>query len=247
MTSAGKSGTKAARQGRAPTELRGVTVELGVNPHAEGSALVRWGATQVLATITIENQLPRHLRGVNSHTGWLTAEYALLPRSTAQRVQREKLMPSGRTQEIQRLVGRALRSCVNLALFKGKTITVDADVLVADGGTRCAAIVAGYAAMHHAAGGLVYRGEVDEWPLLHEVGAVSVGLVNGEVRVDLEYTEDAAAEVDLNVVATGDGEIIEVQGGSEARPVAAEQYVTLIATGVTAAQRLLEIVRPQLK
>lgn len=247
MSPAAPNGPKAARTDRGPTELREVAVELAVNPHAEGSALVRWGATQVLATISIESQLPRHLRGVNSHTGWLTAEYALLPRSTSQRVQREKLYPSGRTQEIQRLVGRSLRSCVNLALFKGKTITVDTDVLVADGGTRCAAILAGYAAMHHAASALVYRGDVDEWPLLHDVAAVSVGTVKGEVRVDLDYQEDAAADVDLNVVATGEGEIVEVQGGSESRPVPAEQYVTLIATGVTAVQRLLHIVRPQLK
>ena len=235
------------RSRRGTTELRPVSVELGYNPNAEGSALVRWGNTQVLATVSIESQLPRHLRGTNSPTGWLTAEYALLPRSTAQRVQRERLYPGGRTQEIQRLVGRALRSCVNLALFRGKTITVDTDVLVADGGTRCAAILAGYLAMHNAADGLVFRGEVDEWPLLHEVAAVSVGLVAGEVRVDLDYQEDAVAEVDLNVVATGEGAIVEVQGGSEERPVAAEQYVTLIATGVTAAQRLFEIVRPQLR
>lgn len=236
-----------ARVGRDARELRAVGVELGYNPNAEGSALVRWGNTQVLATISIENQLPRHLRGTNAAGGWLTAEYALLPRSTNQRVQRERLYPGGRTQEIQRLIGRSLRSCVNLALFRGKTLTVDADVLVADGGTRCAAILAGYLALHDAANGLVFRGEVDEWPLLHELAAVSVGVVGDETRVDLDYAEDAAASVDLNVVATGDGAIVEVQGGSEASPVAAEQYVTLIATGVTAAQKLLEIVRPQLR
>lgn len=236
-----------ARVGRDARELRAVGVELGYNPNAEGSALVRWGNTQVLATISIENQLPRHLRGTNAAGGWLTAEYALLPRSTNQRVQRERLYPGGRTQEIQRLIGRSLRSCVNLALFRGKTLTVDTDVLVADGGTRCAAILAGYLALHDAANGLVFRGEVDEWPLLHELAAVSVGVVGDETRVDLDYAEDAAASVDLNVVATGDGAIVEVQGGSEASPVAAEQYVTLIATGVTAAQKLLEIVRPQLR
>lgn len=243
MSAAGRT---PERQGRGARELRPVSVELGYNVNAEGSALVRWGNTQVLATVSIESQLPRHLRGTNSPTGWLTAEYALLPRSTNQRVQRERLYPGGRTQEIQRLVGRSLRSAVNLALFRGKTITVDTDVLVADGGTRCAAILAGYLALHDAANGLVFRGEVDEWPLLHEVAAVSVGVLGGEVRVDLDYQEDAAAEVDLNVVATGEGAILEVQGGSEALPVPAEQYVTLIATGVTAAQKLLEIVRPQL-
>lgn len=235
------------RQGRGLTELRDVKVQLGYNPNAEGSALVRWGNTQVLATVSIENQLPRHLRGVNSPTGWLTAEYALLPRSTRQRVQRERLYAGGRTQEIQRLVGRSLRSCVNLTLFRGKTITVDTDVLVADGGTRCAAILAGYLALHDAADGLVFRGQVDEWPLLHEVAAVSVGLVDGFTRVDLDHAEDAAAQLDLNVVASGAGELLEVQGGSEAGPVAAESYVTLIATGLAAGQKLLEIVRPQLR
>lgn len=242
------SGAKVpVRQGRGPLELRSVSVALGYNVNAEGSALVRWGNTQVLATVSIENVLPRHLRGANSGSGWLTAEYALLPRSTSQRVQRERLYAGGRTQEIQRLVGRSLRSAVNLALFRGKTITVDADVLVADGGTRCAAILAGYLALHDAANGLVFRGEVDEWPLLHEVAAVSVGMVGGEARVDLDYQEDAAADVDLNVVATTDGAILEVQGGSEARPVGAEQYVTLIATGVTAVQKLVATVRPQLR
>jgi len=235
-----------AREGRGASELRPVEVRTGYNPHAEGSALVTWGGTQVLATVTIESKLPPHLRGVAGATGWLTAEYALLPRSTNVRVQRERLYASGRTQEIQRLVGRALRSCVDLSMFRGKTITVDTDVLIADGGTRCAAILAGYLALHDAANGLVFRGELDEWPLLHELAAVSVGLVGGEARVDLDYAEDVAAEVDLNVVATGAGEVVEVQGGSEARPLDAERYVTLLATGIAAAQKLLEIVRPQL-
>ena len=149
-------------------------------------------------------------------------------------------------EEIQRLVGRSLRGCVNLELFKGKTLTVDTDVLVADGGTRCAAILAGYAALHNAADGLVFRGEVDEWPLLHEVAAVSVGVVDGETRVDLDYAEDVSAHVDLNVVATAGGEILEVQGGSEAQPLPAERYVTLVAMGVTATQKLIDLVRPQL-
>lgn len=235
------------RTERAANELRPVTVEIGYNPHAEGSALIRWGGTVVLATVTIENKLPPHLRGSGGKGGWLTAEYALLPRSTNQRVQRERLYSGGRTQEIQRLVGRALRSCVNLELFRGRTIIVDTDVLIADGGTRCAAIVAGYAALHQAADKLVFAGDVDEWPLTHELAAVSVGVVGDETRVDLDYAEDVVAEVDLNVIATGAGEVVEVQGGSEGRPVAAERYVNLLATGLTATERLLEIVRPQLR
>ncbi len=235
------------RQGRALTELRPVTVEMGYNPHAEGSALLTWGATVVLATVTIENRLPPHLRGGGNKSGWLTAEYALLPRSTGVRVQRERLYSGGRTQEIQRLMGRALRSSVDLGLFRGRTITVDADVLIADGGTRCAAIMAGYAALHQAADRLVFKGELAEWPLRHEVTAVSVGVVNGEARVDLDYDEDSNAELDLNVVATGDGEVIEVQGGGEGQPIDAERYVTLLATGLSAGQRLLESLRPQLR
>ena len=129
------------REGRAADELRPVKVELGFNPHAEGSSLVTWGKTVVLATVTIESKLPPHMRGGGNKSGWLTAEYALLPRSTTERVPRERLYASGRTQEIQRLMGRALRSTVDLELFRGKTITVDADVLVADGGTRCAAML----------------------------------------------------------------------------------------------------------
>lgn len=235
------------RVGRGAAELRPVTVELGYNPHAEGSALVTWGRTVVLATVTIEAKLPPHMRGAPHKGGWLTAEYALLPRSTKERVARERLYASGRTQEIQRLMGRALRSTVDLALFRGKTITLDADVLVADGGTRCAAILASYAALHQAADRLVFAGELAEWPLRHEIAAVSVGVVDGETRIDLDHREDAAAELDLNVVATADGKVLEVQGGSEEGPVTAERYVALVAAGVAAVERLLTSVRGQLR
>jgi len=235
------------RAGRAANELRPVTVKLGTNPHAEGSALVTWGETVVLATVTIESKLPPHMRGAPHKGGWLTAEYALLPRSTKERVARERLYASGRTQEIQRLMGRALRSTVDLGLFRGKTITVDADVLVADGGTRCAAILAGYAALHQAADRLVFAGDLAEWPLRHELGAVSVGVVDGETRIDLDHREDAAAELDLNVVATADGKVLEVQGGSEEAAVSAERYVALVGAGVAAVERLLAGVRGQLK
>ena len=231
------------RQGRAPHELRPVAVTTGYNRFAEGSALVEWGDTRVLATVTIENKLPPHLRNKKVREGWLTAEYALLPRSTPERVQRERLYAGGRSLEIQRLIGRSLRAATDLSLFVGKTLTVDVDVLQADGGTRCAGIVAGYAALHHAADRLVQAGTLSEWPLTHEVVAVSVGLVGGEALVDLQFSEDAAAEVDLNVVATGSGELIEVQGGAEGKPVAAELYVQLVAQGLDAAQLLLERVR----
>lgn len=230
------------RQSRHPQQLRSLSVNPGYSRHAEGSALVAWGNTKVLAAVSIESKLPRHLRGKAQQGGWLTAEYALLPRSTQERTQRERLYASGRTQEIQRLIGRALRSAVDLSLFKGKTLTVDIDVIDADGGTRCAGIVAGYAALHHAADKLIKSGELAEWPLRFEVGAVSVGMVGGVQLIDLEYSEDVVAEIDLNVVATASGELVEVQGGSEAVPVPAETYVQLIASGITAVQSILKTV-----
>lgn len=235
------------RTDRSPTQLRDLTITTGFNKHAEGSALVTWGDTKVLATVSIENKLPLHLRGKGGPAqGWLTAEYALLPRATHERKGRERLYAGGRTQEIQRLLGRALRSVTDLSLFGGKTLTVDADVLQADGGTRCASIVAGYAALHEAAHKRIFSGELDEWPLQHELGAVSVGLVDGQTLVDLDFSEDSRAEVDLNVVATADGQIVEVQGGGEEHPIPAESYVQLVAAGISAVQELLVNVRAQL-
>jgi ribonuclease PH len=232
--------------GRLPTQLRQIDVTMGFVPHAEGSALLRWGNTTVLATVTIEAKLPPHLRNSGHKGGWLTAEYALLPRSTTERSPRERLYSGGRSQEIQRLIGRALRSTLDLDMFKGKTITVDVDVLIADGGTRCAGIVAGYAALHQAADKLVYKGDLAEWPLRHEVGAVSVGIRGGEVLLDLDFAEDSSADADLNVVATAGGDVVEVQGAGEGSPVPAETYVTLVATGIEGVKRVLDIVRPQL-
>ena len=234
------------RQDRSPQDLRPVSVTPGYSRFAEGSALVEWGDTRVLATVTIENKLPPHLRNKKNREGWLTAEYALLPRSTPERVQRERLYSGGRSLEIQRLIGRSLRGVIDLSLFGGKTLTVDVDVLQADGGTRCAGILAGYAALHNAADKLVQAGTLSEWPLTHEVAAVSVGLVDGKTLVDLQFSEDVVAELDLNVVATSSGELIEVQGGAEGKPVAAELYVQLVAEGIGAVQTLLERVRSSL-
>lgn len=232
--------------GRLPTQLRDIELTTGYVPHAEGSALLRWGGTTVLATVTIEARLPPHLRNSGHKGGWLTAEYALLPRSTTERTPRERLYAGGRTQEIQRLIGRALRSTLDLDMFRGKTITVDVDVLVADGGTRCAGIVAGYAALHQAADRLVYKGDLAEWPLRHEVGAVSVGISGAQVLLDLDFAEDSTASADLNVVATATGDVVEVQGAGEGSPIPAEQFVTLVATGIEGVKRVLDVVRPQL-
>lgn len=234
------------RQNRAANQVRTITVTPGYNRYAEGSALVEWGHTVVLATVTVDKKLPPHLRGQGHKGGWLTAEYALLPRATQERTGRERLYAGGRTQEIQRLIGRSLRSVVDLTFFPNKTLMIDVDVLQADGGTRCAGVLAGYAALHEAASHLVFKGELSEWPLRHEMAAVSVGVVKGETLVDLEFSEDSRAEADLNVVATYGGDIVEVQGGGEAAPLGAERYVQLVASGITAVQRILDTVRPQL-
>ncbi|MGL4612236.1 MAG: ribonuclease PH [Trueperaceae bacterium] len=239
------------RQERLPNQVRDIKVTTNVNIHAEGSALVEWGHTHVLATVTLDSKLPPHLRGQGPNKskqqgGWLTAEYAMLPRATNERVQRERLYSGGRTQEIQRLIGRAMRSVVDLSFFSNQTLIVDIDVIQADGGTRCAGIVAGYAALHDLANKLLFKGKINDWPLSHEVAAVSLGLVEGKELIDLEFSEDSKAEVDLNVVATGDGQIIEVQGGGESTPIQAEQYVQLIASGVKAVQYIVGVVKPQL-
>ena len=234
------------RKNRAPDALRDLRVTTGYNRYAEGSALVEWGHTRVLATLSIEPKLPPHLRGQGHRGGWLTAEYALLPRATGERKPRERLYAGGRSQEIQRLIGRALRASLELSMFPNKTLILDVDVLQADGGTRCAGILAGYAALHHAADRLVRTGQLSEWPLRHEVAAVSVGLVGGEALLDLDFAEDSAAELDLNVVATAEGHLVEVQGGGEAQPVAAERYLQLVAVGIAGVQRVLEQARAQL-
>ncbi len=232
------------RQDRQATEVRPIHIIPNYMAHAEGSAWLEWGNNKVLATVTIENTLPPHLRGKKGHRGgWLNAEYALIPRSTEERVRRERLYAGGRTQEIQRLMGRALRSVVDLSLFHNKTITIDADIIQADGGTRCASIVAGYAALFNAADKLINAGVIDEWPLKYELAAVSVGMVEGQQLVDLEYSEDMIADMDINVVGTGDGKIIEVQGGSEGEAVDAEVYVQLVAKGITGIGSIVESVR----
>jgi ribonuclease PH len=236
-----------ARTDRSPDALRPLSVSRGVNRHAEGSALVEWGDTRVLATVSVEARLPPHLRGKGPRAGWLSAEYAMLPRATHERKPRERPYAGGRTHEIQRLIGRALRAAMDLEAYPNRTLTVDIDVLQADGGTRCAGVLAGYAALHDLADAAIVAGTLTEWPLRHEIGAVSVGIVDGEVLVDLDYAEDVRAEVDVNVVATADGAVVEVQGGGEGQPLDAERYVHLVAVGVTAVQRLLTTVRGALR
>ena len=203
----------ARADGRGPRDLRPISFQLGVQKWAEGSCLVRFGDTQVLCAATIADRVPPHLRGKG--TGWVTAEYSMLPRATAERTDREsaKGRIGGRTHEIQRLVGRSLRGVVDLAKLGERTVTVDCDVLQADGGTRTASITGGYVAL---AAALITYGM--ERHLTGHVAAVSVGIVNGLQYLDLDYSEDSRAEVDFNVVGTDAGTYVELQGTAEGRP-----------------------------
>ena len=223
--------------GRAATALRPVTIETGVSKFAEGSARIAFGDTVVLCLATLTDSVPRFLEGKGS--GWITAEYAMLPRSTPERSQRESIAgrPGGRTFEIQRLVGRALRTAIDLKALGPRSVTIDCEVIQADGGTRTAAITGGYVALAHALRNL------EKSPLTRNVAAVSAGFVQGELMLDLAYAEDSIADADVNVVATGDGELIEVQGTAERRPFSRadfDQVLELAMAGIAelvAAQR----------
>lgn len=212
--------------GRSPDQLRPVRITPGAAPYAEGSALIEMGATRVLCTASVEEGAPNWMRG--QHRGWVTGEYALLPRSTLTRTRRERNGPGGRTQEIQRLIGRALRIAVDLEALGEYTITIDCDVLQADGGTRTAAITGGYVALAQAVTHLQHIGQIASSPLRRAVAAVSVGVVDGIALLDLNYDEDRVADVDCNVVQTADGALVEVQGTAEQTPISRNQFNTLL-------------------
>lgn len=205
-------------QPRANDELRPVTFELDYVMHPEGSVLVSMGNTKVLCNATVENRLPRWLHVSPKRHGWVTAEYAMLPRSTHDRTTRETLTPRGRSQEIKRLVARSLRGAVDLKLLGERQIIVDCDVIQADGGTRTASITGGYVALALAILRLEKQGKVPAGVLKSPVAAVSVGLINGQAVLDLDYALDLAADVDLNVVMTAGGQFVEVQGTAEGSP-----------------------------
>jgi ribonuclease PH len=204
--------------GRLPDQLRDVKITRGWLDHAEGSVLVEFGATRVLCAASVQEDLPRWRRG--SGQGWVTAEYAMLPRSTNTRSDRESVKGKigGRTHEISRLVGRSLRACIDPKALGENTIVIDCDVLQADGGTRTAAITGGYVALADAISWLQNRKRCKGDPLTASVAAVSVGIIDGQPRLDLCYTEDVAADTDMNVVCTGDGRFVEVQGTAEREP-----------------------------
>ena len=201
--------------GRAAHALRQVTLQRGYTQHAEGSVLVSFGATRVLCTASVEEKVPPHKRG--SGEGWVTAEYGMLPRSTHTRSDREAARgkQSGRTQEIQRLIGRSLRSVFDLAALGERSILIDCDVLQADGGTRTAAITGAFVAAHDAVTWLLGQGKLQASPIREFVAAVSVGMLHGVPLLDLEYTEDSSCDTDMNVVMTGAGHFVEVQGTAE--------------------------------
>jgi len=221
--------------GRNPDQLRAVRFTRRFTRHAEGSVLVEFGDTKVLCTATIENGVPGFLR--NSGQGWITAEYGMLPRSTHTRSAREAARgkQSGRTQEIQRLIGRSLRSVVDMKALGERTVTIDCDVLQADGGTRTAAITGGFVALADAIATLVRRHDLAASPLHGQVAAVSVGIVGGTPVLDLDYKEDSEAETDMNVVMNGGGAFVEVQGTAEGhafRRHELDQLLNLAATGI---------------
>lgn len=215
--------------GRQSDALRPITLTPGVSRNAEGSCLISAGNTQVLCTATVEEKVPPFLR--NTGKGWVTAEYGMLPRATNSRVPREaaKGKQSGRTQEIQRLIGRSLRSIVDLKALGERQIIIDCDVIEADGGTRTASITGAYVALHQALSKLVDAGTLPALPFTDTVSAVSCGIINGTPMLDLDYPEDSSAEVDANFVLTGKGLIVEIQGTAEEKPFSEEEFSQLLA------------------
>ena len=214
--------------GRTGHELRAVRITPGFLPYAEGSVLIEMGLTRVVCSASVDDRLPPFLR--NSGQGWITAEYSMLPRATQQRTSREigRGGPSGRTHEIQRLIGRSIRAAANMRLLGERTITLDCDVLQADGGTRTAAITGAYVAFALAVNKLLAAGKINRNIITNEVAAISVGVVENTPLLDLKYDEDSRAEVDMNIVCTGDGRFIEVQGTAEREPFSREQMDSLL-------------------
>jgi ribonuclease PH len=236
--------------GREPQQVRPITIEPDFIRYPEGSVLYRAGDTVVLCNASVLDRTPPFLRG--SGEGWVTAEYAMLPRATDTRSEREvnRGRPSGRSQEIQRLIGRSLRAAVRREELGERTIAIDCDVLQADGSTRTASISGGWVALAIALARMYEQGLLSEWPLTNQIVGVAAGLVGGEARADLDYGEDFDCDVDLNLVFTGDGRLIEVQGTAEGEPFSRDQLATLLDIGWRGAEQVIakqkEIVGPKL-
>jgi ribonuclease PH len=233
--------------GRAVDELRAVRITPGYLPYAEGSVLIEMGNTKVICGASLEDRVPPFLR--NSGKGWVTAEYAMLPRATQQRTSREARRggPSGRTHEIQRLIGRSLRAVADMNILGERTLTLDCDVLQADGGTRTAAITGAYVAFALASQRLQRIGKLKGSLIGDELAAVSVGIVDGVSLLDLKYDEDSNADVDMNIICTGDGRFIEVQGTAERAPFSGEQMSQLLDLAKKGIEQLIKIQREALQ
>jgi ribonuclease PH len=230
-------------QSRAPNQMRPVSLEPGFTKHAEGSCLIRFGDTHVLVTASLEEKAPPFLKGTGK--GWVTAEYGMLPRSTHERMRREAAAgkQSGRTQEIQRLVGRSLRAVTDLTALGERQIVIDCDVLQADGGTRTAAITGGYVALAQCIAFMKKTGMVTKPALKDHVAAVSCGIVKGEALLDLDYSEDSTAQTDANFVLTGAGGLVEIQGTAEGAPFSDEEFATMLRLARKGIGELVELQR----
>jgi ribonuclease PH len=233
--------------GRQPDQLRPVRLTRGYTRHAEGSVLVEFGDTKVICTASVDEKVPAFLKGQG--TGWVTAEYGMLPRSTGTRTQREASSgrQSGRTHEIQRLVGRSLRAVVDLSGLGERTIQIDCDVIQADGGTRTASITGAFVALHDAVGMLRGRRLVSAWPIQDFVAAVSVGMFEGTPVLDLDYTEDSTCETDMNVVMTGSGGIVELQGTAEGHPFSRAELDAMVDLAAAGIRQLVDAQRAALR
>ncbi len=235
------------QNGRAANELRAIQIHRNYTRHAEGSVLIEFGETRVICTASVEERVPAFLKGKGQ--GWLTAEYGMLPRSTGSRMDREAARgkQSGRTQEIQRLIGRSLRAVTKLPLLGERTVHIDCDVIQADGGTRTASITGAYVALHDAANFLMRNKVISQWPIVDLVAAVSVGIVGGEALLDLDYAEDSACDTDMNVVMNGRGEFVELQGTAEGTPFSRVELDAMIDLASAGIARLTEIQKSALK
>jgi ribonuclease PH len=242
------SPSEAARAGRRePGELRPVNILIDCLDFTDGSAFIEMGRTRVLAAATIEDRVPPFLKG--SGTGWVTAEYAMIPRATEERTPRERPggRISGRTQEIQRLIGRSLRAVTDLRSLGERQIIIDCDVIQADGGTRAASVTAGCVSLGLALKKMLDEGLIDHMPLRHLVAAVSVGVVGGRPLLDLDYAEDSSAELDMNVVETDRGEIVEVQAGAEKSPFSKKDLLGLLKLADSGIEKLVQVQKEALK
>ena len=227
---------------RTHDQLRNTKITPNISPYAEGSALIEVGGTKVICTASVEDRVPMFMR--NKGLGWVTAEYAMLPRATNTRTQRETQRgPSGRTQEIQRLIGRSLRAVVDTKLLGERQIYLDCDVIQADGGTRCASITGAYVALSLACRKLLKQGTIKTNPIISEVAAVSVGIIEGTTILDLAYEEDSNADVDMNIVCTGAGKFIEIQGTAEREPFTRDQMDEMLKLAEIGVNKLFEIQR----